>query len=99
MLVNVFNHRQPEDVEDPDRLRPERWSDEPTDYRFNHLSNGSQDCPGSPLVSLLGKAAIAGMLERYELDLQRPRLDPHQPLPFILNFYEISVSATTRGSR
>src|SRR5213078_4374902 len=45
MILNTFNHRDPEGVEDADRLKPERWAEGGRDYRFNHLSNGSQDCP------------------------------------------------------
>ncbi|MDQ6744751.1 MAG: cytochrome P450 [Actinomycetota bacterium] len=98
MLVNVFNHRDPDGVADPDLLVPERWVEGGSDIRFNHLSNGSQDCPGAPLVSLLGKAALAGVLARYELTLERPQLDPGQ-LPFILNFYEMCLSARSREHR
>ncbi len=88
----------PGDVADPDRLVPERWAENGSDIRFNHLSNGSQECPGAPLVSLPGKAALAGMLGRYELTLERPELDPGQ-LPFILNFYEVCLSARSRERR
>jgi cytochrome P450 len=58
MLLNVFNHRHPEHVTDPDRMHPERWSQTSRDYRFNHLSNGTQDGPGGPLVLRLRKAVI-----------------------------------------
>ena len=67
----------------------ERWEQRERNYRFNHLSNGSQDCPGGPLVLLLGKGVIAAVLSRYELELQRPKLDPTQQLPKMLDFFEI----------
>jgi cytochrome P450 len=88
MLLNVFNHRDPEHVADPDRLHPERWSDGVRDYRFNHLSNGAQDCPGGPLVLLLGKAVIARILERYSLTLEAPELAVGEPLPYMVDFFE-----------
>jgi cytochrome P450 len=97
MLLNVFNHRDPEHVEDADRLNPQRWADGEPDYRFNHLSNGSQDCPGAPLVLLLGKAVIGGLLDRYSVELEGPRLDPGQPLPHMFDFYEARFSARSRG--
>jgi cytochrome P450 len=92
MLLNVFNHRDPEHVEDADRLIPERWASEQRDMRFNHLSNGTQDCPGGPLVLLLGKAVLANVVQRHELTLERPRLDPSQPLPHMLDFFDIRFS-------
>jgi cytochrome P450 len=97
MLLNVFNHRDREHVEDADRCRPERWSGDAHDYRFNHLSNGSQDCPGGPLVLLLGKAVLAQMLSRYSLSLQRPNLGSSSSLPHSFDFYDACFSVTSRS--
>jgi cytochrome P450 len=97
MLLNVFNHRDPEHVEDADGLRPERWSEDGHDYRFNHLSNGSQDCPGGPLVLLLGKAVLAQMLGRYTLTLERPELGSAGSLPASFDFYRASFSIKPRS--
>jgi cytochrome P450 len=96
MILNTFNHRDPERVEDADRLKPERWADGKRDYRFNHLSNGTQDCPGGPLVLLLGKAVLARMLERFQLELEEPKLDPGEPLPHMLDFFSIRFAARAR---
>ncbi|HKP88512.1 MAG TPA: cytochrome P450 [Thermoleophilaceae bacterium] len=93
MILNGFNHRDPEAVADADRLRPERWSDEARDYRFNHLSNGSQDCPGGPMVLFLGKAVLARMLERFRLRLAEPELETGEPLPHMLDFFRIRFDA------
>jgi cytochrome P450 len=92
LMLNVFNHRDAEHVEEADQLDPERWQGDRKDYRFNHLSNGTQDCPGGPLVLLLGKAAIGQMLVRHRLELSEPRLDPGKPLPHMLNFFEARFS-------
>jgi cytochrome P450 len=92
MLLNVFNHRDPEHVADPDRLHPERWSEGGRDYRFNHLSNGAQDCPGGPLVLLLGKAVIGRILERYSLTLESPELPVGEPLPHMVDFFAARLS-------
>jgi cytochrome P450 len=97
MLLNVFNHRDPNHVEDADRLKPERWADGGRDYRFNHLSNGTQDCPGGALVLLLGKAVLAQLLERYSLVLQRPKLDNPASLPASFDFYDACFSARPRS--
>jgi cytochrome P450 len=89
MILNVFNHRDAEQIPDAHRLRPERWMDGERDYRFNHLSNGSQDCPGGALVLLLGKAVLARMLERFSLRLEEPALDADADLPYMLDFFSV----------
>ncbi len=67
------------------------------DYRFNHLSNGSQDCPGGPLVMLLGKAAIAQVLSRWPLTLKEPTLlSGGGPMPTMLDFYSARFTARRR---
>jgi cytochrome P450 len=97
MIVNTFNHRDAAQVDDADWLKPERWADIGRDYRFNHLSNGSQDCPGGPLVLLLGKAVLARLLDEYELKLEQPELKAGKPLPHMLNFFETRFGVERRG--
>ncbi len=96
MIVNTFNHRDPDSVADADLLKPERWETGERDYRFNHLSNGKQDCPGGALVYLLGKAALAQLLARWDLTLDEPRLDAGEPLPNMLDFYSVRFEARRR---
>ena len=81
MILNVFNHRDPREP-DLNEVRPEREAS----YRFNHLSNGTQDCPGAPLVMLIGAAVLERMLSEYELRYEGPSLDP---LPEMLDFFQI----------
>jgi cytochrome P450 len=97
MIVNTFNHRDPETVEDADLFRPERWPGRGRDYRFNHLSNGTQDCPGGPLVYLLGKAVLGHTLGRYDLELIAPSLDPSRPLPYMLDHFEVRFKLEERS--
>jgi len=96
LILNTFNHRDPDHVEDADRLVPERWRSDSKDYRFNHLSNGSQDCPGGPLVMLLGKAAIAQVLSRWTLTLEEPALPAGGPMPVMFDFYSARFTARRR---
>lgn len=97
LILNLFNHRDRDHVEDADRLVPERWrASEVSDYRFNHLSNGSQDCPGGPLVLLLGKAAIAQVLSRWALSLDEPALPAGGPMPTMFDFYSARFTARRR---
>jgi cytochrome P450 len=97
MMLNVFNHRRPEGVDDADRLVPERWMNGASgDYRFNHLSNGTQDCPGGPLVMLLGKAVLARMLNEYSLKLVEPSLPAGGEQPTMLDFFSIRFDVEVR---
>jgi cytochrome P450 len=96
ILLNVFNHRDAEHVKDADRVVPERWAEGDPDYRFNHLSHGTQDCPGGPLVLLLGKAALGQILQRYSLTLETPQLPSGGDLPYMLNFFETRFSVSPR---
>ena len=101
MILNTFNHRDRDHVPDADRAQPERWAQDQRDYRFNHLSNGTQDCPGGPLVLLLGKAVVGRMLERYRPGLDQPALEPGRDLPHMLNFFEMRFTlrpAASEGS-
>ena len=94
MILNTFNHRDDESIPDADRLRPERWMNRSErDPRFIHLSGGTQYCPGSPLVSLLGKAVLARTLERFTLNLEEPELDANGKLPNMLDFFGIRFTA------
>ena len=97
MIFNTFNHRDPEQVSEPNSFKPERWSGGERDYRFNHLSNGSQGCPGGPLVSLLGKAVLANVIGRYDLSLREPALDPSGPLPLTLDPFATSFATQPRA--
>jgi cytochrome P450 len=99
LMVNAFNHRDPDGVADADLLKPERWESSQRDYRFNHLSNGSQWCPGEPLVLLLGKAVLAQMLAAWDVTVLEPELPAgsREPLPHSLDFYSIRYAVRTRS--
>lgn len=81
MILNAFNHRDPREP-DFNAVRADREGS----YRFNHLSNGTQDCPGGPLVMLIGTAVLERMLSEYELRYVGPSLDPP---PEMLDFFQI----------
>jgi cytochrome P450 len=97
MMLNIFNHRAPTGIDDAERVVPERWTGgAPTEYRFNHLSNGTQNCPGGPLVLLLGKAVVARMLDEYELKLEEPSLPAGGEMPSMLDFFAIRFDVEPR---
>ncbi|MEY2483635.1 MAG: hypothetical protein QOK24_2163 [Verrucomicrobiota bacterium] len=82
VILNGFNHRDWETDPDIGNFRPEFWLDKPVDYRFNHLSNGTQVCAGKNLALFIAKAVIASLLLRGRYRLRKPKLDPGEPLPF-----------------
>ncbi|HLM27042.1 MAG TPA: cytochrome P450 [Thermoleophilaceae bacterium] len=92
MMLNVFNHRDPQTAPDIDRMKPER---EP-DVRFNHLSGGSQNCPGGPLVSLLGKAVLAQFFSRYRMHLREPALPSEGDMPHMLDAFALRFGVAPR---
>ena len=97
MILNTFNHRDVDAVPDANRLRPERWMDSSKrNPKFNHLSGGSQYCPGIPLVLLLGKAVIAHLVSAYKMRLEEPELDVSGDLPHMLDFYSLRFSVAAR---
>ena len=97
MILNTFNHRDPDDVPNADALDAERWQNGASgDYKFNHLSNGTQDCPGGPLVLLIGKAVIANVLNAHELSLRDPEIEPGEPMPHMLDFFRICFTIRPR---
>jgi cytochrome P450 len=81
MILNVFNHRDPR-APGYNEVKPDREHS----YRFNHLSNGTQDCPGGDLVMLIGTAVLERMLADYRLHYLGPSLDPP---PVMLDFFQI----------
>lgn len=81
MILNVFNHRDPREP-DFNEVKPDREGS----YRFNHLSNGTQDCPGGGLVMLIGTAVLDRVLGEYNLRYTGPALDPP---PVMLDFFQI----------
>ena len=100
MILNVFNHRDPDELPDGDRWNPGRWQDGASgDYRFNHLSHGSQVCPGISIVQLLGKGVLARTLERYDVTLLEPDLDPGESLPYMFDFFSARFRVHERLGR
>jgi cytochrome P450 len=96
MLLNVFNHRDPDAAPDIDQMNPERWTASERDARFNHLSGGSQYCPGIPLVLLLGKAVLAQLFGRYHVQLREPALPEGGDLPHMLDAFAIRFGIAPR---
>ena len=82
VILNGFNHRDWETNPDAGNFCPEFWLDKRSDYRFNHLSNGTQVCAGKSLALFIAKAVIATLLVRGRYVLRRPKLNIRKALPF-----------------
>jgi cytochrome P450 len=82
VILNGFNHRDWETNPDAGCFRPDFWLDKRSDYRFNHLSNGTQVCAGKSLALFIAKAVLANLLVRGRYVLKRPKLNMLRPLPY-----------------
>lgn len=91
LISNVFNHRDPERHERPDRFEPEAWIDGGRDSArsINHFSSGPQGCPGTALSMLIGQATLAILLSEQSIRLVKPKLDPVRPLPRMLDAFSL----------
>jgi cytochrome P450 len=91
LIPNFFLHRDRDRFEYADRFAPERWlsGEAGEEWSFNHLSRGPQGCPGGALSLLLGKAALATVLDRRAAALESPSLDTVKPLPHMLDFFAV----------
>jgi cytochrome P450 len=98
LIVNTFLHRDRERHAWADRFAPERWIDGEAaeDWAFNHFSRGPQGCPGAALTLFLGRAFLAALLRRREIDLLAPRLDPERPLPQMLDYFGLRLELAGR---
>jgi cytochrome P450 len=91
LISNTFNHRDPERHEFANRFAPEAWTggDAAEDWTFNHFSHGPQGCPGAGLALFVGKGVLANLLSKRQIRLLGPKLDPHKPLPHMLDFFSL----------
>ena len=91
LILNTFNHRDKEASAEADTFFPDQWLDGMPDLPFNHLSGGPQVCPGKDLALFIAKAVLATMMQKGQYVLERPALDPREPLPAMLNPYRLSI--------
>jgi cytochrome P450 len=91
IILNTFNHRDAETFAAANSFAPEQWLENKADYRFNHLSNGTQVCAGKNLALFVGTAVLAELLRVRRYQVQRPVLDPSKPLPYSLNEFRVRL--------
>jgi cytochrome P450 len=100
LWVNLFHHRDRENVPYADRFEPEAWTegDASSDWSFNHFSHGPQGCPGTYLALLLGAAVLAETLSLGDVRLEQPTIDPARPLPHMLDAFRVRLGYVARSS-
>jgi cytochrome P450 len=91
LISNTFNHRDRQRHEGANRFEPEAWTegDRASDWSLNHFSHGPQGCPGASLALLVGTATLSSLLDRRQVRLLSPQLDPTRPMPEMLDFFQI----------
>jgi cytochrome P450 len=62
LILNGFNHRDWETNPDAGSFCPDFWLDKRSDYRFNHLSNGTQVCAGKSPALFKQKRSLPACL-------------------------------------
>lgn len=92
-ILNGFNHRDDTAVANAQGFEPTRWGDDTEpDYRFNHLSNGAQSCPGKRLALVVATAVLGRLLLAGDYRLVAPQLAGNQPLPESLDVFRVVVA-------
>jgi cytochrome P450 len=92
LILNSFNHRDPERVANADHFDPARWLQGTPDYTFNHFSNGPQGCAGQDLVLFIAKSVLALLLRGGRYTVVKPALSPDVPLPHAFNHFRVEFS-------
>jgi Cytochrome P450 len=100
LIVNSFNHRDPDAVPFADGFDPDAWitGEGADDWQFNHFSHGPQGCPGTGIAMLVGKAMLASLLRARTVRLEAPALDPLKPMPHALDYFGLRFSLSGEPS-
>lgn len=91
LIVNGWFHRAPESYDEGDRFNPDFWQGGTVDFRFNHLSNGTQICAGKDLALFLGTEILARLLSENRFTLDKPHLNAGNKLPHAFNQYAVRM--------
>jgi cytochrome P450 len=95
IIYAPFLHRDDERRADADRFKPQAWlGQDPADAApLVPFSAGPAACPGRHLVSLIGSAWLAALLDGRKLELANPKkFGPSAPLPGTLDHFSIRFS-------
>jgi cytochrome P450 len=97
LILNTFNHRDPESSVVANTFYPEQWLNGPPTLPYLHLSTGPQVCAGKDLALFIAKTVLAALIQRGRYTLERPKLDPRKPLPAMFNHFRLSLRVEKRG--
>ena len=90
MILNIFNHRDPEAVPDADRLRARALGGRRrATTASTTCATARRTAPAGRSCSLLGKAVLADAARRYDLQLRRAASSTRaSALPHMLDFFD-----------
>jgi cytochrome P450 len=97
IIYAPFFHRDNERLANADRFDPSQWlyKDPAEAVPFVPFSAGPAACPGRHLVSLIGGAWLAALLDGGRLELVHPAdLRPDAPLPGTFDYFSIRFRVT-----
>ena len=89
IIFNNFLHRDWETIPFADAFNPDHWLESDIDYRFNHLSNGTQVCAGKHLAIFIGTAMLALLIRYGRYRLRSPRLRNRYRVPHVFNEFKV----------
>jgi cytochrome P450 len=101
LVFAPYFHRDPRRLASADRFAPQLWDDADgaaTGQPLIPFSEGPGVCPGQNLVLLVTSTFLAALGRRQTFELTSHRFGPHDPLPSVLDPYELRFRPTGRAS-
>jgi cytochrome P450 len=92
VALSSYFHRHSRRGADAHRFAPQPWVDgiADADPALIPFSAGPARCPGRDLVTFTGATVLAAVLDRYDVRLRRPTLDPEH-LPMALDHFRVQL--------
>jgi cytochrome P450 len=97
VALSSYFHRHSRRGADAHRFVPRPWVDgiADADPALIPFSSGPVRCPGRDLVTFTGATVLAAMLNRFDVRLRRPTLDPEH-LPMALDHFRVQLDLHRR---
>jgi cytochrome P450 len=87
LIINEFNHRDPDLVLHPDEFHAERWEQPDPCWQFNPFGHGPQICPGRDLGLTIAGSLVATVFSNRDVSCLYPVLDLDGPLPSYIDTF------------
>ena len=97
MILNAFNHRDPDEVPDADRLKPERWRTATSgSYSSTTCRTARSTARAATSCCCSARRCWRRCSTATTLKLREPQLDASGELPHMLDFFSIRFDAEPR---